>query len=115
MGQTAGKTINKESSKKKSLKARNCSHFSLNLLVVLLYIFLELRILTEKNHPQRNLQRLKSMNMAIWMVGTSNQIFMRGLKLKQNFRKNKIVTGITPFFMKSPFFTPHSVCINIDF
>ena len=82
--------------------------------MVLLY-FLELRILTEKNHPQRNLQRLKGMNMAIWMVGTSNQIFIRGLKLKQNFRKNKIVTGITPFFMKSPFCIPHSVCVNTDF
>ena len=83
--------------------------------MVLLYIFLELKILTEKKHPQRNFQRLKSMNMAIWMVGTSNQIFIRDLKLKQNFRKYKIVTGITPFFMKSPFCTPHFVCMNIDF
>ena len=33
--------------------------------------------------------------MNIWVVGTSNQFFIRGIKLKQNFQKNKLVTGKT--------------------
>ena len=35
----------------------------------------------------------KSINMDIWLVGTSNQLFMRGYQLKQNFQNNKVVTG----------------------
>ena len=35
--------------------------------------------------------------MDIWVVGTSNQFFIEVLKLKQNFQKNKVVTGKTPF------------------
>ena len=37
------------------------------------------------------------------------------LKLKQNFQKNKVVTGKTPFFVTGPFRTYHSICLNIDF
>ena len=45
----------------------------------------------------------KNTNRDIWVVGTSNQLFMREvLKLKQNFQKNKAVSGITPF-LYSPF------------
>ena len=33
------------------------------------------------------------------------------LKLKQNFRKNKVVTGKTPFFVIGPFCTPDSICL----
>ena len=29
----------------------------------------------------------KSTNMGMWDVGTSNQLFVRGLRLKQNFQK----------------------------
>ena len=35
--------------------------------------------------------------------------------LKQNFLKNKVVTGQTPSFVIGPFFTSHSICINIGF
>ena len=37
------------------------------------------------------------------------------LKLKQNFQKNKVVTGKTPFFVRGPFHTYHSIRLNIDF
>ena len=37
------------------------------------------------------------------------------LKLKQNFKKNKVVTGKTPFFVTGSFRTYHSMCLNIDF
>ena len=40
----------------------------------------------------------KSTHMGIWVVGTSNQLFIRVLKLKQNFQKNKVVTGKTISF-----------------
>ena len=36
-------------------------------------------------------------------------------KLKQNFQKNKVVTGETLFFVIVPFCTNHSICLNIDF
>ena len=36
-------------------------------------------------------------------------------KLKQNFRKNWVVTGKTPFFVIGPFCTPYSICVNIGF
>ena len=42
--------------------------------------------------------------MDICVVGTSKQLFMRVLKLKQNFQKKKVVTGKTPFFVIGPFF-----------
>ena len=38
--------------------------------------------------------------MAIWIVGTSNQLCIEVLKRKQSFQKNKIVTDKTPFFVK---------------
>ena len=51
----------------------------------------------------------KSTNMGAWVVGTLNQLFIRVLKLKQSFQKNKVVTGKTPFFVIGPF------CTNIAF
>ena len=39
----------------------------------------------------------ESMNINIWVVGTSNQLFEDVIKLKQNFQKNKVVTGKSPF------------------
>ena len=35
----------------------------------------------------------KSMNMDIWVVGTTKQLFLRVLRLKHNFQKNEVVTG----------------------
>ena len=37
------------------------------------------------------------------------------LKLKQNFRKSKLVTGKTPFFVIDPFYTLNSIFLNIGF
>ena len=37
------------------------------------------------------------------------------LKLKQNFRKNKLVFAKTLFFVIGPFCTPKSTCLNIGF
>ena len=44
--------------------------------------------------------------MGTWVVGTSNQLFVKGVakfKLKPNFQKNEIVTGKTPLFMMGTF------------
>ena len=42
-------------------------------------IFPWLRILTGKKHCQIKFERLqKSANMGIWVVGASNQLFLRG-------------------------------------
>ena len=39
------------------------------------------------------------MNMGVSVFGTSNQLFIRNIELKQNFQKNKVVTGKTPFLV----------------
>ena len=49
-----------------------------------------------------------------WLVHQINSLY-EVLKLEQNFRKNKVVTGKTPFFVISPSRTPHSICLNIGF
>ena len=51
---------------------------------------------------------MKSMNMGIWVVVYGQTFFM----LKQNFQKNKVATGKTPFFVIVLF---HSICHNIGF
>ena len=51
--------------------------------------------------------------LILWVVGTTNQLFV--LKLKQNFQKNKVVTGKTPFFVIGSFCSHHSICLNIGF
>ena len=53
--------------------------------------------------------------MDIWAVGTTNQLFVRGFKLKQKFQKNKVVNGKTPFFVIGPFYSHHFICLNIGF
>ena len=47
---------------------------------------------------------MKSMNMEIWVVGTSNQFFIRSFYAKT---KNNVVTEKTLFFVIVPFFSPH--------
>ena len=37
------------------------------------------------------------------------------LKLKQNFQKNKVVTGKTPFSVIGLFCSYHSICLNIGY
>ena len=75
-----------------------------------------LRILTGKKQRQVKLQRLQKVR--IWAFGSLvHQInsLEEVLKLKQHFRKNKVVTGTTPFFVICLFCTYHSVCLNIGF
>ena len=64
------------------------------------------------NAPQNKTQTLnKDMNMNFWVVGTQNQLFIRG----SNFQKNKVANDKTPFFVIAPFCISHSVCLNIGF
>ena len=48
--------------------------------------------------------------MGLWVVGTSNQLF----KMKQNFQKNKVVTGKTLFIVIGPFCSHHSFVLTLD-
>ena len=41
---------------------------------------------------------MKSMNIYIWVVGTSNQLYIKDSQTETNFQK-KVVTGKTPFFV----------------
>ena len=45
--------------------------------------------------------------MNIWVVGTSNQLFVRGSLTETNFskKKNEVVTDKTPFFVIGLFCT----------
>ena len=46
----------------------------------------------EKAPSNKTPELTKSMNMAVWIVGTSNQLFIRG-----SFQKNKIVLANSVF------------------
>ena len=75
-----------------------------------------LRILTGKKHRQIKLQRLQK--VGIWVFGSlvhRINSLKEVLKLKQNFQKNEVVTGKTPFFVIGPFRTHHSICLKIVF
>ena len=77
---------------------------------------ISLRIVTGKKHSDVKQQRfLKRRNMNIWVVGHQINSLYEVLKLKQSFRKNKVVTGKTPFCAVGPFCTPHPICLNIGF
>ena len=69
-----------------------------------------LRILKGKKDTKKTPMLSKSMNMDIRVIGVS---LCEILKLKQSFRKNKVVTGKTLFFVIDSFCTPHSICLNI--
>ena len=51
------------------------------------------KILTRKKHCQIKLQPSKKTNMDIWVVDTSNELFIRGSYTETKFSKNKVVTG----------------------
>ena len=55
----------------------------------------------------------ESMYTCIWETDASNQLFMRGSYTKIKF--SKIDNGKTAFFVIGPFFTAHSICLNIGF
>ena len=65
-----------------------------------------LKILTGKKHPKIKLQLLtKNTNIDIWVVGTSNYLFLNGSKTRTNF----------PNFVIGPFCSRHSNCLNVSF
>ena len=70
-------------------------------------------VFKDRAPSNKTLTLSKSMNTDIWVLGTSNKLFTRGFKLKQSFLKNKVITDKTPFFVKGPFCTPQSICLNI--
>ena len=54
--------------------------------------------------------------MYIWAIGTLNQLFITGSYTQIKFsKKNEIVSGKNPFVLIGPFYTPHSLCLNITF
>ena len=53
--------------------------------------------------------------MGIWVLDTSNQLFITGSQTETKFQKNKVVTGKTPFFVIGPFCTHYSICLKIGF
>ena len=56
----------------------------------------------------------ESMNMDIWVVSTSNQLFITGSYTETKFSKKKVHTGKTAFFVIDPFCTPLSIFLNIQ-
>ena len=79
------------------------------------YIVLFKNTHREKAPSNKTPALTKSMNMDIWVVGTSNQLFLKGSYTEAKFSKktkNKVVTDKTPFFVIGSFCTPHSVCLN---
>ena len=69
----------------------------------------------EKAH-QRKLQHLQKVGICAFgsVVHQINSLY-KVLKLKQNFQKNKVVTGKTPFLVIGRFCNNHSICLNIGF
>ena len=53
-----------------------------------------------------------SLNMTTLLTKSMN---MDILTLKQNFQKNKVVTGKTPFFVIGPLCCYHFICLKIGF
>ena len=75
-----------------------------------------LKILAGKKHPQIKTQRFRKIWTWIfgWLVHQIISLY-KILELKQNFLKNKVVTGKTPFFAIGPLHTLHSICLKIGF
>ena len=69
----------------------------------------------EKTPSNKSPELTKSMNMNIWVVGTSNALSIKGSYSEEKFSKNKEVTGKPPFFVIGPFCTSHSICLNTSF
>ena len=68
------------------------------------------------NKPWDKTQTLtKIIDMAIWVICTVNQLFMKGSYIHINFSKTKVVGGKTPSFVIAPFCTSHSICFNTGF
>ena len=64
-------------------------------------------------HPQIKLQRLRiwTLRRLVYRINSLYEV----LRLKQNFRKNKVVAAKTPSFVIGQFYTLGSICLNIEF
>ena len=51
--------------------------------------------------------------MGVWGVGILNQSYIMVLKLKQKFKKNKVVTGKSLFSVIGAFCSYYSIFLNI--
>ena len=73
-----------------------------------------LRILTGKQHPQIKPQRFRKVWIWTfgWLVQQINPLY-KVFKFKQNFRKTKIVSGKSPFFVIGPSCRNWIDCVNI--
>ena len=86
------------------------SDFTLLILFLLSCLLLRIPI-GKKHHQIKHLQKVW-----VWTFGSLvHQInsLKEVLKLKQNFHKNKVVTGRTSFFVIGLFCTHHFFCLNI--
>ena len=87
-------------------------------LMNILWILLTLKDSHREKVPSNKTPALaKSMDINIWVVGISNQLFLRSFLnwKKKKIKKNKVVTSKTPFFVMSLLCTPHSIFLNISF
>ena len=53
--------------------------------------------------------------MYIWEIGAVNQLFVRSSYTQKKKKKNEVVSGKSPFFVKGPFSAHHLICFNIGF
>ena len=65
------------------------------------------------NKTPNAFQKYEYGHLGGWYIKST--LLYKFLKLKQNFRKNKVATGKTPFFVIDPFCTPQSICLIIGF
>ena len=65
-----------------------------------------------KVHSQIKLVFMKSMNMYIWGRSAICKKFLYSNKV---LKKNKVVSGKTPFVVIGPFYAHHSIGPNIGF
>ena len=86
-----------------------------NDVIDVVLMSLLLRVLTGKKHPQMKLQRLPK--VWIWTEAKflKNNVPKVWIWTETKFSKNKVVAGKTPFFVRGPFYTSHSICLNIGF
>ena len=51
------------------------------------------------------------MNIDIWVVGTTNEIFAKGSETEARFLKNELITGKMSFFVIGSFCTPIPIAL----
>ena len=68
-----------------------------------------------EKHPSKTQELTKSMNIDIWVIGKFYQLFYTQMKFSTKKKTIIIISGKTPFFVIGPFYTSHSICLNIGF